>query len=137
MMNKKVLLVDDDADVIAQNKIFLESAGYVVESAGSAGEAEKKMSLFDPDIVVIDIMMEHPKAGVELARKLTDPENDKRYPVIFLTSYGANPELQDEPDYIWSKTVNVLNKPTDPLKLLNEISGYFEFLRLHPGQAKG
>jgi len=137
MMKKKVLLVDDDADVVAQNKMFLESAGYFVESAGSAGEAEKKLDSFDPDIVVVDIMMEHPKAGVELVRKLTDPDNDKRYPVIFLTSYGANPELLDEPDYIWSKTVNVLSKPADPLKLLDEINGYFEFLMLQSDQVKG
>lgn len=137
MMKKKVLLVDDDADVIDQNKMFLESAGYLVEYAGSAKEAEKKLDSFDPDIVVVDIMMEHPKAGIELARKLTDPDNDKKYPVIFLTSYGTNPELLDEPDYIWSKTVNVLSKPADPLKLLDEINGYFEFLMLQSDQVKG
>jgi DNA-binding response OmpR family regulator len=126
MIKRRILLVDDDIDVVIQNKIFLEQAGYIVGTAGSAEEAERKLNSFYPDIIVMDIIMESPKAGLELARKLTDYNRTYRYSIIFLTNDGKNPELFNEPDYLWSKVINVLDKPVNPSKLLLVINSFFE-----------
>lgn len=126
MIKKRILLVDDDIDVLTQNKIFLEQAGYIVKTAGSAEEAERKLNSFYPDVIVMDIIMESPKAGLELARKLTDFNRVHRYSIVFLTNDGKNPELFNEPDYLWSKVINVLDKPANPSKLLLVIDSFFE-----------
>ncbi|HSA34288.1 MAG TPA: response regulator, partial [bacterium] len=66
-MSKRVFLVDDDQDIIVQNKLALTAKGFTVEDAGSAKEATEKINKFRPDIIVLDVMMENPRAGLEFA----------------------------------------------------------------------
>jgi DNA-binding NtrC family response regulator len=71
MKNKRILLVDDEPEILAIFRIFLESAGYYVESAATAKEALEKLSVKKFHLAVIDIHL--PDAlGTELLEKIND-----------------------------------------------------------------
>jgi DNA-binding response OmpR family regulator len=82
---KKVLVVDDEPDVVAYVSNFLEDHGFTVISAndGKQGFAKAKAEL--PDLVVLDIVM--PKdTGVRMYRDLYEDAQTKHIPVIMLTA---------------------------------------------------
>jgi len=118
---KKVFLVDDDIDIITQNRMVLEAKGYVVADAASAKEAEEKIGDFAPDIIILDVMMEHPKAGLEFAGKIATEEDLPKIPIILLTSDGLNPSWLASPNFTWARISKVLDKPVTPEKLTEAI----------------
>lgn len=118
---KRVFLVDDDTDIIAQNKMVLESKGFIVGDAASAKEAGDKIEAFHPDIIVLDVMMEHPKAGLEFAGKIATEKNLPKIPIILLTSDGQNPSWLGQPNFTWARIAYVLDKPVTPEKLVATI----------------
>lgn len=120
-MLKKVFLVDDDQDIIVQNKLALTAKGFTVEDAGSAKEATEKINKFRPDIIVLDVMMENPRAGLEFAGKMaTDPAMPK-IPIILLTSDGQNPGWLAEGAFTWARIAKILDKPVTPEKLVETV----------------
>jgi DNA-binding NtrC family response regulator len=60
---KKVLIIDDDKDFIATAKVPLEAEGYTVFSASNGKDGLEKVKAEHPDLIVLDIMMEHLSAG--------------------------------------------------------------------------
>jgi CheY-like chemotaxis protein len=66
MAEKKILIVDDDADYRASLTAVLENQGYAVVTAASAKEGLGKVVSERPDLVVLDVMMEHASAGYEV-----------------------------------------------------------------------
>lgn len=118
---KRVFLVDDDADIIAQNKMVLEAKGFIVEDAASAKEAGEKIGKFRPDLIILDVMMEHPRAGLEFAGKIATEKGMPKIPIILLTSDGHNPAWLSEPNFTWVKIAQVLDKPVTPEKLLETV----------------
>jgi len=69
MKNKNILLVDDEPEILAIFRIFLESAGYYVESATTAKEALEKIGAKKFHLAVLDINL--PDAlGTELLEKI-------------------------------------------------------------------
>lgn len=120
-MLKKVFLVDDDQDIIVQNKLALTAKGFTVEDAASAKEATEKINKFRPDIIVLDVMMENPRAGLEFAGKMaTDPAMPK-IPIILLTSDGHNPAWLGEAGFTWARIAKILDKPVTPEKLVDTV----------------
>jgi len=66
----KVFLIDDDVDVIAQYKAALSGAGHELVIAGCAAEARAALQKGDPDVAVVDIMMDNGIPGFDLAREI-------------------------------------------------------------------
>ena len=121
-MAKKVFLVDDDLDIIEQNKLVLEAKGYSVVTAMSAKEAEETLKKgIKVDIIILDVMMEHKTAGLELAKKISTDKNLPNVPIILLTSDGNNPNWLAQDKFTWNNIVRVLDKPTAPDKLIDMI----------------
>ena len=82
-MTKKILLVDDDIDLVEQNKMILKEKGYEVLTSHTAKDALKLLESNKPDLIILDVMMEHRSAGFVFAREL-----GKKYeniPVILLS----------------------------------------------------
>ncbi len=67
-MNRRVLLVDDDATVLLTLKAVLELNQFDVETATSGFEARDKLGLHEYDIVITDVRMETEEAGFEVLR---------------------------------------------------------------------
>lgn len=82
---KKILLVDDDQDLVFALATVLSSKGFKVETAGSRLEGMEKVVGFSPDLVILDVNMETPSAGFEMNRQMrTNPEL-RHIPIIMLT----------------------------------------------------
>jgi len=78
----KLLLVDDDAEVLEINKKLFEQDGYVVKTAESADSAIKVLAKYAPDCILLDVMMPG-KSGFEAFESLKKASNNA--PIIFLT----------------------------------------------------
>lgn len=81
-----VMLVDDDIDVLESTKVILEANGYSAETVCTAEEALKKVDAINPDLMIVDLMMETIDAGTELAKKLVARNNE--VPLYMLSSVG-------------------------------------------------
>jgi len=118
----RVLLIDDDPDFIEANSIVLEASGFEVLTASSGAEGLNMVRENSPDVVVLDVMMEHTDEGFAVARRIrTKLKSD--VPIIMLTSVGQvtgydfNPE--ENPDFF---PVDVfLEKPVPPSILVNKV----------------
>ncbi len=83
-MKPKILLADDEKDIVEFLKYNLESEGFEVISAFDGQQALSKM-VYEPDLVVLDIMM--PKLnGYEVCKQIRLKKNFENIPIIFLTA---------------------------------------------------
>jgi CheY-like chemotaxis protein len=87
MKAKRILLVDDDRDLVAGVKAFLEARGYDVDTAHSGVEARERLAEQRPDLVVLDIMMDYDTDGFNVAFKLRDDPETERIPVIIMSGF--------------------------------------------------
>jgi DNA-binding response OmpR family regulator len=122
----KILLVDDESAITANLAPFLERSGYAVAVASDGEEALKKIPSYDPDLVILDVLM--PKIdGREVLRKIR--LSGDWTPVILLTQVGEATEramaLEEGAD-------DYLNKPFDPHELVARIRAVLR--RARPGQ---
>ncbi len=118
-MTKTVFLVDDDIDLVEQNSMILKEKGYKVETAYTGQAALKKLDDIKPDILVLDVMMEHRTAGFVLAREL-----GKKYPELPVIIVSGDPEKVNwlgETESAWDQVVKFLDKPVKPEALADEI----------------
>jgi DNA-binding response OmpR family regulator len=122
----KILLVDDEKAITANLRPFLERSGFEVDTAADGEEALAKIRTFDPDLLVLDVLM--PRLdGREVLRRLR--RADDWTPVILLTQVGESTEramaLEEGAD-------DYLNKPFDPHELVARIRAVMR--RARPGQ---
>lgn len=120
---KKVLIVDDDPDILEQVGLVLKSGGYEVVSADSAANAEEYLIAGQPDIAIIDLMMEQPDSGFVLCHQIK--KIYPNVPIIMLTavraSTGMNFDSRNEEAKSWVKADAILDKPVRPEELLNSV----------------
>lgn len=82
----KILIVDDDNDVINVLKTILEHEGYAVYAAYNKGEAMEIAGNVIPDIAILDVMMTTHYEGFELARAFKTDPTFRKMPVVMQTS---------------------------------------------------
>ena len=95
----KILVVDDDPDIVESIGLFLQREGHETVSAYSRAEGMKAVSASDPDLLVLDVMMEQPDDGISMAQELRRKGFKK--PILMLTSiskvtgmkYGIDSDL--------------------------------------------
>ena len=86
LTNKKILIVDDDIDIITVVESILKSRGYEVISANDKVEGLEKIKTEKPDLAILDVMMTTPYEGFELAKEIVENPSMKDMPVIMQTS---------------------------------------------------
>ncbi len=84
-MGKKILVVDDEADVTDLVSYHLKSKGYVVQTANNPNQSLSLARSFLPDLVILDVMMPDLN-GMQICRLLRADPPLKNVPVIFLTA---------------------------------------------------
>ncbi len=121
----RILLVDDDTDLIAGQKAFLEKKGHEVETAVSIEEGIAKASETRPDIVIADLMMEHYDSGFVFCKKVRELPGLDAVPIIMQTAaprkVGFTFEPGTAPGREWMKVDEVLTKPVPLEHLLGKI----------------
>jgi CheY-like chemotaxis protein len=119
----RVLLVDDDADFIEQNRTVLESNGFAVVAALSGRETYDKVRFEQPDVIVLDLMMEKYDTGFTVARTLKADPVYGRIPILMVSSAKEKTDydFSQELDGYWMKTDDYVNKPVQPEDLMARI----------------
>ncbi len=122
-MKKKILLVDDDPDILDQVTAILSNAGYEVVSAQDETSAEEALLRTRPDLAIVDLMMEEKDSGFVLSYQIK-----KLYPgtpVILLTAVtgatGLSFASQSEEAQSWTKFDRMLDKPIRGEQLIAEV----------------
>jgi DNA-binding response OmpR family regulator len=91
-MSRRILIVDDEPNIVTSLVFLMEHAGYEVRTTGDGGEALAAVGEFDPDLVVLDIMLPTMN-GFEVCRRLrADPGNDG-LKILMLTAKGREVEI--------------------------------------------
>ena len=125
-MNKKVLMVDDDIDLIEQYKPMLEQAGYTVEAAYDGQHGLETFKTFKPDAMIVDLSMEHFDSGFVLCHRVKSTNEGKNIPVIIMTSAGQDTGVRLSTDTLeetnWIKADDYLEKPISPRDLVQYLS---------------
>ena len=124
MGNKaKILLVDNDVDIVDLNKAVLENNDYEVVTAFSGHEGLDKVKTEQPDLIVLALMMEKHDIGFTFTKKVKSDPIFKKIPILMLTSVAkvTGFEFSQMKDGYWMKTDNFLKKPLAPDQLLVEI----------------
>jgi len=119
LVNKTVLVVDDDVDVQEIVGMSLKGAGYRVLTANNGDEALETLETESPDVIILDVMMAQPDEGFYVAQKIK--ASDRPVPIIMLTSvaratgwdYGADDDMVPVESF--------LQKPIKPAVLLAKI----------------
>jgi len=117
MVEKKVLVVDDEIHIVHVAAIKLRNNGYDVITATNGAEALELACAEKPDIIVTDFQMPV-MTGLELVEKIRQNEETKDIPVILLTarSFAISDEQQED-----LQISGCLSKPFSPKELLENI----------------
>ncbi len=116
MMNdKRILLVDDEASILAVARVGLKREGWTVFTAASEQECIAKAETEQPDAIVMDVMMPE-MDGLATLKQLQGNPQVKHIPVIFLT---AKAQKADRRRFYASGIQGFINKPFDPTTFFN------------------
>jgi len=98
METKKILIVDDDMDVINVIETILTKEGFQVFSANDKKEGMKMIRSIKPDLAILDVMMTTHYEGFELAKEITENAELRSMPILMQTSINVltttKPEVQ-------------------------------------------
>jgi len=122
---KKILIVDDDPDILEQLEIFITKMGMETIQADSQGEAERIISSDEKfDMAILDLMMEQNDSGFILAHKIK--KNNPDTPIILLTAVASEAGIKfdalSESERSWIKTDRIMDKDIRFEQLKKEIT---------------
>ncbi|MBP1746771.1 MAG: two-component system, OmpR family, alkaline phosphatase synthesis response regulator PhoP [Deltaproteobacteria bacterium] len=120
----KILLVDNDVDFIDLNKAVLENSGFDVVVAYSSTEGLDRVRFEQPDLIVLDLMMEKHDSGFGFAKAMKADPITKNIPILMLTAVGSETgmDFSQQLDGYWMKTDDYANKPLLPEDLVKKIN---------------
>ena len=125
-MHERILVVDDTETMRSFGNILLTGQGYSVETADDGMEALNKVDEFDPDLVLLDLMMPNLN-GIECCRRIKSSEATRDIKVVMVTSSGEYPRISEAfaagcDDYVV--------KPIDRTELLLKVKELLKFSHL-------
>ncbi len=121
MTRKTVLLVDDDP-VFREAITAVLEADYEVRTAGNGDEGLASVEEKRPDLIILDVMMDHISEGFDVARALRSDPEKKTIPIIMLTGVDEFYNVRMEVDESWVPCDRYLEKPVSSADLLKHVS---------------
>jgi len=95
-MEKKILVVDDDRDLVASIEAFLTARGYAVTTAGNGKEAYARIVRDHPDLIILDVMMDYDEEGMVLASALKTDGPTRDIPILMLSGFNVQADVRDK-----------------------------------------
>jgi CheY-like chemotaxis protein len=128
----RILLVDDDRDLVAALRLVLENAGYAVSAAHDAEDGFRKIVAEKPDLLVFDVMMPNATEGFHLVWRIRQLEDEyyRRVPILVVSAIHERTTLRfdaDAPDGTYAAgeflpVQEFIDKPVDPAQLLDRVA---------------
>jgi CheY-like chemotaxis protein len=128
----KILIIDDDPDIVTTVRMVLENAGHEVLEAENGKAGVKVLREDKPDLIILDVMMDTATEGFQLALKLRNPDPASDYvefkdiPILMLTAIHSTTPLKFEPDIEYLPVELFVDKPIDPDDLLGKVEWLLE-----------
>jgi DNA-binding response OmpR family regulator len=116
-IKKKILVVDDEPDLVSTLKMRLEAAGFEVITADNGTLGYERAKADSPDLIILDLMLPG-MDGFQICRLLKFDQQYKGIPVIMLTAQGQKEDRE------WGQKVGAdcyITKPFDAKALLDKI----------------
>ncbi len=124
----KILVVDDDPDTVEVIRMTLESAGYEVVSASSGRQGLDRVVSENPDLIILDVMMDTTTEGFQFSLTLRSPDPNSPYaayrhiPILMLTAIHTTTPLRFAPDVDYLPVEEFVEKPISPERLLEKVA---------------
>ena len=125
MGKAKILIADDDPDIIESLQAILESQQYTVVTAVDKTDGMEKIKAEKPDLAILDIMMSTWEDGFEMSRELKKDPQFKDMPILILTGFKNETGIDFKStagDPAWCPVDAYLEKPIEPDILLAEVA---------------
>lgn len=114
----RVMVVDDEEDLRNLVKMVMEKEGFEVESAEDGNDFLKKVDRFQPDIVILDVMMPGPSTK-EILQKLREKGVDSKIVLLTVVRFSSD-EIKKLSEM--GNVVGYMTKPFDIPELISEIN---------------
>jgi DNA-binding response OmpR family regulator len=115
----KILIVDDDPDMVEAGRIVLEREGHTVESASNVDDGLAVLEEFRPELLILDVMMEEPDDGLRFARQVR--RRGHTLPILMLTGVNLAMGLHIDKDEEIVPVDEFQEKPVDPATLIRKV----------------
>ncbi len=127
MANEKILVIDDDPDLVQVIRLTLEASGFQVFSAASGTEGLEQIKEIKPDLIVLDVMMDYTTEGFQVSLALRSPDPTSKYapyrdiPILMLTAIHTTTPLRFKPEEDYLPVDDFVEKPLEPGDLVKKV----------------
>ncbi len=124
----RILTVDDDPDIVLAVRMCLEDAGHEVFEASNGEEGLRQVAEVKPDLIILDVMMDTPTTGFQMALRLRNPDptsplaDYKDVPILVLSSIHSTTDLRFGPDENYLPIEEFIDKPIDLDLLVSKVN---------------
>ncbi len=128
-MSKKIMIIDDDIDLVEAMRITLESGGYDVIDAQEGSKGFEILKAERPDLLILDVMMGTQDEGFQLAYQIRGDNSTSDIPIIMVTAVGAQTGFKFDPDRDedFLPVDEYIEKPVNPIDLLDKVKRNLPF----------
>lgn len=137
MANKKILVIDDDPDIVEVIRITLEANGYQVFDAASGTAGLAKVKEVNPALIILDVMMDTLTEGFQVSLQLRSPDPASEYapyrgiPILMLTAIHQATPMRFSPDDDYLPVDDFVEKPIDPQDLVEKVEALLKKQPVH------
>ena len=120
----KILIIDDDPDIVEAMKVVLESRNYQVRVAKTGEEGLREGRRDKPELIILDVMMETSDKGFDVARELKWDPSYENIPILMLTAIKERTGLdfgKEAGDEHWLPVDDYCDKPLHPDELVSKV----------------
>ncbi len=117
------MIIDDDIDLVEAMRITLESAGFDVIDAQDGAKGLAILKSEQPDLLILDVMMDTQDEGFQLAYQLRSSENTRDIPILMVTAVGAQTgfSFDSTKDESFLPVDEFIEKPVNPQALIDAV----------------
>ncbi|NOK58263.1 MAG: hypothetical protein GFH27_549279n69 [Chloroflexi bacterium AL-W] len=116
----KIAVVNDDATYLALIRDILEECDYDVTVFITVDDAYQAICVYNPDLIIVDLLFPDSKHGVDLISMLWLNRNTRHIPIVVCSA--ATAELREMQSYLHSKNIGTLYKPFDLDELIHTVA---------------
>ena len=117
----KILVVDDDPDFVEITSMVLESVGHEVVSAADGNEGLRKLREEQPDLVILDVIMDTVLDGLHMSQEMADDPDQHAIPILMVTSIANSDYATLFPTDESIHIDDFVSKPIAPDDLLRRV----------------
>jgi len=124
----RILVVDDDRDLVESLRVVLEANGYDVDGVYSIEEADQALAQTKPDLIVLDVMLSTKSDGFHMSYKLKKDPELKDIPILMLTGIESETgfKFSKEEDEEYLPVEEYVTKPVENDALLAHVKRLLE-----------